>query len=806
MRENPNGTVSPQSEQSGDVDLKFIVGKVLGNWHWFVISVVAWILVGILFMMVFAPKYNISAKVIVNGVNSKVQSGMSSESGMLSDLGLYSKPSNVNNELQVLHSRTLINRTIRDLQLNVGYFIERGILYRETYDKSPFFIKLLSLKKMPEMKEDPQKYDITIKDNKVYFVDDNTDSTFSASYGDTMKFYYGEWVLLKNPLAEADPDADYRLKIASVGSTFEDYNENIIALVYSADVTSIDITMGSTVKKKGEETLAHLINLYVQSDIDNNNRIADSTIAFINTRLANVTQDLSRIESGIENFKKSNNIADLDAQGKAFLSNSIETNKALSDQQVQIQIIQDLASYLEDEQNNKRVMPTTAPIKDPAFVSLLEKYNGLQLDRQQLLVNSTENNPAVKTLDAQAVQLRQDLLKILKSYQQGLVLSQKDLSRQTSQAASSIRNVPTQERVYLEFARKQNVLQSLYTYLLTTREQTAVSKSTISPIRVVDAPEATEIQYFPDPVIIFIVALLLGLITPSVTLFVKELLNTKVMVPSDIEGLTEVPVVSQISRSKRNLPLVVTQESRSEVAEQFRILRTNLQYLLPGANEKVILLTSSMGGEGKSFIAMNFASVLALAGKKVLLVELDLRKPKLSSALNVSGETGITNYIVSDVSLNDVIKPSGIHDNCWLLSSGNIPPNPSELIIHDKIEKMFAEARKQFDYVIVDTPPAGLVTDAQLISRFTDLTLYVVRQKFTFKRQISMVEELAASKKLKKVYIVLNDVRKLPGYSYGSSSKYERGYYEEKKPFFKRMFSRKSSSSLLYVRDFLITL
>ena len=794
MRENLNGTVPPQQEKQGDIDLKFIVGKVLGNWYWFLVSVIIWILIGILFMIVFAPKWNISAQVIVNGTNSKVQSGLSSEAGMLSALDLYSKPVNVNNELQILHSRTLLNQTIRDLQLNVTYSIEKGILYRETYDQSPYFIKLLRLIPMPAMKEDPQEYDMTVdKNDKVHFEDDNTDSVFTANYGDTLNFYYGTWVLQKNPLIQANPKASYRLKIASVGETYLDLTANIIALVYSAEVTSITITMGSNVKKKGEETLRHLIDLYVHSDVNNNNRIADSTIEFINTRLANVTQDLSQVESNIENFKKSNNIADLDAQGKAFLSNSIETNKALADQQVQIQVIHDLINYLEDEKNNQRVMPTTAPIKDPAFVSLLEKYNNLQLDRQQLLVNSTENNPAVKTLDLQAAQLRQDLIKNLSSYEQSLSFSQKDLTRQTNEVATNIRNVPTQQRVYLEYERKQNVLQSLYTYLLTTREQTAVSKSDISPIRVVDEPEADEIQYFPDPIIVFICALLLGLITPAVTLFVKELLNTKVMVPDDIEALTEIPVVSQISRSKGKNSLVVTKDTRSEVSEQFRLLRTNLQYLLTGVNEKVIMITSSMGGEGKTFVSINFASVLALAGKKVLLVEMDLRKPKLSSSLGLSRETGITNYIISNVSLNDVIKPSGIHENCWLLSSGNIPPNPSELIINDRIEKLFTEARTMFDYIVVDTPPAGLVTDAQVISKFVDLTLYIVRQKFTFKRQITMAENMAGTDKLKKVYIVLNDVRKLPGYNYGASSRFERGYYEERQPWYKRIFGKKSS-------------
>lgn len=798
MRENLNGTTSAQPEKQGDIDLKFIVGKVLGNWYWFIISVVAWIIIGVLFMLIFAPKWNISAQVIVNGTNSKVQSGMSSEAGMLSDLDLYSKPSNVNNELQILHSRTLLNQTIHDLQLNVGYFIEKGIIYRETYDQSPYFVKVLRLEQMPAMKEDPQKYDMTIDKNDVlHFEDDNTDSVFTAHYGDTLHFYYGDWVLIKNQAVRANTDADYRLKIASVGSTYEDLTDNIIALVYSTDVTAIQITMGSNVKKKGEETLRHLLKLYVQSDIDNNNRIADSTIGFINDRLATVSEGLSAVEGNIESFKKSNKIADLDAQGKAFLSNSIETNKALADQQVQIQVTNDLVNYLKDDKNNARVMPTTAPIKDPAFVSLLEKYNGLQLDRQQMLVNSTENNPAVRTLDAQATTLREDLVKNLQSYAQSLTFSQQDLTRQTNAAATSISNVPTQERVYLEFARKQSVLQTLYTYLLTTREQAEVSKSNISPIRIVDAPEADEIQYFPDPLIVFIIAILMGLITPSVTLFVKELLNTKVMVPADIEGLSEIPVVSQISRNKgkKKQVLVVGPDTRSEISEQFRLLRTNLQYLMTGGTEKTILVTSSMGGEGKTFVSVNFAAVLALAGKRVLLMEMDLRKPKLSSALGLSNETGVTNYIVSDVSLRDVIKPSGFNDNCWVLSSGNIPPNPSELIIHNKVEKLFAEAKSQFDYIIVDTPPAGLVTDAQLLSRFSDLTLYVVRQKFTYKRQISMAEEMAENNRLKKMYIVLNDVRKLPGYDYGGKTKYERGYYDYRRPWYKRIFGGKKKGT-----------
>jgi len=791
MRDNSNAELVTK-EKTNDVDLKFIVGKALGNWYWFVISVIVWLILGVVFYLVVTPQFNVAAKVMVTGPNPRLPSGSSDESAILFDnnsAAVLANYSNVNNELQVLHSRSHILQTVYDMQLNVTYWQKQGLIYRETYKRSPFFIKLLELKVgQAFMLYDPQQYYVNIKKDKVSFEDKNTDSTFTAHFGDTLKFIYGSWVLQKNPAISADPSADYELKVGSYGSAFTNYNANIIGVISTTGVTTMDLTLASSVKDKGEDILRHLINLYIQSDIDHNNKIADSTISFIDERLVHVSQDLNNIESNIETFKKNNNIADLTEQGKVLLNTNVETNRALDEQQVQISVVKDLENYLEDGSNNKRIMPTTAPIKDPAFVSLLEKYNSLQLERQKMLVTSTENNPSIVMLDTQAAQLREDLLRLLKSYEQGLIVSKNDLSRQTGNLYSNIQKVPTQEKIYLEYARKQNVLQSLYTYLLQTREHTAVSKSdNISPIRIIDQPLSDPSPYFPNLIIIILAAGILGVLFPAGTIFVKELLNTKVLTADDVQEYTNVPVVARIEHSKSKQPLVVTMDARTAVAEQFRTLRTNLQYLLTGANEKVILVTSSMGNEGKSFVAINFASALALSGKKVLLLELDLRKPKLSTDLKLPHHTGVTNYIISDLKLRDVVQPSGIHENCWIVSSGDVPPNPSELMAHVRIQQLFAEARQQFDYVIADTSPVGLVTDAQLISRFADMSLFVVRQKFTHKRQLSIIEELAVSHRMPKLNIILNDMKRIPGYSYGTS-KYENAYYNHKKPFYKRLF------------------
>jgi capsular exopolysaccharide synthesis family protein len=265
-------------------------------------------------------------------------------------------------------------------------------------------------------------------------------------------------------------------------------------------------------------------------------------------------------------------------------------------------------------------------------------------------------------------------------------------------------------------------------------------------------------------IIIVAAAIFLGLLIPSVTIFMKELLNTRVITTDDITNVTNVPVVADISHSKSGKQLVVSKDSRSEIAEQFRTLRTNLQFLMPNPSEKLIMTTSSMGGEGKSFVAMNLACSLAISGKKVLLMEMDLRKPRISATLNVDNSVGFSNYIVSDVKVKDIIKPSNIHPNFYLIGSGSLPPNPAELLVHDRVSQLFNEVKNEFDYVVIDCSPVGLVTDALLLSRYADVVLYVVRQRFTYKKQINIIQGLANDRKFKKIDIIFNDVKPIPGY------------------------------------------
>ncbi|MBV9963266.1 MAG: polysaccharide biosynthesis tyrosine autokinase [Parafilimonas sp.] len=795
MQDLNNNELTTTNVKQQDVDIKFIVAKVLGNWYWYVVSLVLFAIVGVLLELFVSPHYTVTGRVLVAGYNAQGKSITGTdESTVLSQLGnMFSVPNSVNNEMEIIHSRTLVERTVRDLQLNVTYWGQGPIRYDETYKASPFFIKELSLKNIT----DPIEYDVRVVDggNKVHFEDEDSDSSFTLSFGDTIHTWYGSWVLERNPdVTEKNPKHALGMIINSYAATIYNYMENITAATTNEYVNIIDLSIGGITPEKNEDILKHLIGLYIQSDIEDHNRVADSTIAFIDSRLIGVSEDLSTVDKNIESFKKTNKLTDLTNDANELLQTSTTVNQSMADKQVQYRVVDDLEKYLEDEHNNTRVMPTTAPIQDPAFVQTLDKYNSLELQRQTYLQTSTEENPNVKSLDIQLSQLRGDLLSMMRTYKKGLNTEQSDLESRNAQMQGSIQKVPTQQRIFLDFTRRQNVLEGLYTYLLQTREQTAISKTnSIMPIRVIDEPIRAPLPYFPNIIIIVIGIIFLTLLVPSVWIFMRELLNRRVITTDDINNFTNVPVVAGISHTKGKQRLIA-KDSNTEIAEQFRTLRTNLNFLIPDANEKVIMTTSSMGGEGKSFIAMNLAYVLALSGKRTVLMEMDLRKPKISSALHIDNVNGFSDYIVSDMKTKDLVKQTNLDPNLYIINSGTIPPNPAELLTREKVAQLFAQLRNEFDYIVIDSPAVGLVADSLLLGKYADMVLYVVRQRITFKKQINIVQGLANERKFKRLDVIFNDIKSLPGYGYGYGYQHGSGYYStDRRPFFKRIFSKRST-------------
>lgn len=805
VNQNVNLGKLPESE----FDIKYLWAKFMGNWKWFAFSVGLCLAIAVLYILYGTPSFDINTTVLVNGDNANKINGGQSESDLLQKLGLFQSQPDANNVLWLIHSRSLVEQTIKDLQMNVSYWGQGDVRFAETYKKSPFFIKVLKLKNSLEY---PLEWDIRIDGNKVHFTDLYTQYTFTKTWGDTIgstrernpnevltdaqkkeaKEDYEEthnetaFVLLQNPdvQPEKDPKHPLGLKIMTYGAAYVQYSENILALFPATNTTTINITLTTSQPQKGEDFLSYMLQLYIKSYIQANNAVADSTISFIDNRIKGVEAELSGVEAGLQSYKQSQSITDLTEFAKSLIGSSNESRQAVTSQQVAISNVQATLDYLNDPSHNNSSLPSAATINDGTYQTLQEKYNNLQLQRQQYVLTSTEANPQVKGIDAQLSQIRSSLIKALETYKTGLETNKAELEKRDVAFSGAIQKVPVQQRQFLEYQRRQDVLQSLYVYLLTVREQTAVAGyNNFGPIQIIDRPQAAVYPWWPNKIIVPLAAIFLGLLIPACSIFIKELLNNKIISPGDVVANTTAPVVAEISHTRSKNSIVVTKESRSPVAEQFRTLRTNLLFRMAKSNEKVILCSSGSSNEGKTFVSINLATAFALAGKKVLLIDFDLRKMQLTETLGLQDKTGIGDYLENHASFTGVVQPSGIDPNLWVVTAGISATNPSEILLSEKILQFFQEARNKFDFIILDTAPVAVVTDAQVIAPFADITLYVVRQKHTFKKHIEVIEDLRQNNKMRNINVILNDVQLVSGYNhgFGYGFRFDEGYdyYQE---------------------------
>lgn len=767
-----NGLARPQQPNDSVLDLRGILDKVLSNWYWFVLCGILTVALAWVYLRYATPNYLINAKILVQ---DQQKGGNLPGEEIFQQLELFSNKSNVDNEVEIIKSRSLMENVVKKLELNVRYFTEGRIKETELFAKRPFSMHWVSLKDSITA----ISYTINPQGTDSFSLN-RDDLSITRAWGDTLRLPEG--VILVERHHQIDTIAsEYQVNVVSIDAAVADMMTQLNVSIPNKQVSTIDLALTTSIPEKGEKILNTLIEAYRQASVEDKNRIADSTIDFIDKRLQIVSSELLGVEKNIQQFKQDNQLADLTEQSKLLVSGSGDNMKQLTDAQVRLNVINSMEEYIRDEKNNKRVVPSSMIVQDPTFVGLVEKYNTLQLERERQLLASTPTNPVVLNLDRQLAGLRGDLLSNIQSFKKGVELSIEELQRNSSTISQRIRKVPAAERVFLDFSRQQAIKQDLYVFLLKKREESAISKtSNLAIARIIDPAKSDALPFKPKRMLVYLLALMAGAGIPALWIYARGLLNTRIQSREDIKGLTPVPVLAEIGHSNDKEGLVISRDGGSHVAEQFRALRTNLQFILTGKQEKTVLLTSSMSGEGKSFVAVNLAAVLAYSGKKVVLLEMDLRKPKISEGLGLSNHIGFSSYAIGRASINDIVQPSGIHDNLRVISSGPIPPNPAELMLLDATEHMFTELRRYFDYIIIDTAPVGLVTDAQLLGRFADATLYLVRQGYTFRQQLEISKDLYLYDKMPKINLVINDVRAsrssgYGGYGYG----YGYGYGQE---------------------------
>lgn len=766
---NVNGVLHQHNEPDKVFDLRKLLDKVISYWYWFFLCIVACIALSWLYLRYATPDYKVNAKILIQ---DDQKGGDSPEKDMLEQLQMFNSKSNVDNEMEIIKSRSLMEKTVKDLQLNVSYWLEGRLKTAEQFRKLPFAVQWSHLSdSLPDAEYVVQP----LSESKVHISAEGVVDK-DISWNDTLHLPEGIMKVIRqsgNPLAKEN----YVVRVVSIDKAVTVYRNKLAVNIPNKQVSTIDLTMTSTIPEKGELILNELINAYMQLSVDAKNRIADSTIAFVDNRLALVSHELTGVEKDIQTFKQNNQLADLGEQAKLLIASTGDFSRQLTEQQVKLSVIESLEKYINDEANNKRIVPSSLVLEDPNFVSIIGKYNGLELERERLLMSNTPSNPVVKNIDEQLISLRGDLKSNLSSFKTGIETSIAQLQERSGAIDRKIQQVPAKERVFLDYSRQQAVKQELYLFLLKKREESAISKSSnLAGARIIDLAKSEAFPYMPKRALIYLLGMMLGIIFPAIGLYLRDILSRRVVNKLDITENTPAPILAEVGHTDEKTAVIISKDTVSPVAEQFRALRTNLQFVLPGANEKVILLTSSMSGEGKTFIATNLAAVLSLSGKKVLLMEMDLRKPKISEKLGIDNRTGFSTWSIGKTPLSELIKPSGINENCWIITSGPIPPNPAELLLTDTTKELFATLRSRFDYIVIDAPPVGLVTDAQLLGHFADTTLYLVRQGYTFKQQLQISKELYTFRKMPKMNIVVNDVKAGKGYGYSYTYGYGYGY------------------------------
>jgi len=750
----------PAAEANG-IDLAKLFRKLSDKWYWFLISAVICLFAAYLYGKYVAPQYHIYASVLVNDDD---KGGGLGKDAMMDLGGLMGSKSSVDNETHILKTRFLMEQLVRELQLNIIYAHKVGIGTRELY-KSPFKVEILqSIDTIKAVKLEIHQAsgNKILVSTKGFEKELSWNETFRIKNVGTVRLIPQPGILMANE--------EYFATINSIDERTTALMENIIIAPTNKQESIIDLGLVYPVPRKGEDILNALINKYTQSNLIDKNNIADSTYKFITERLSILSGELGDVEDKVSDFKKNNRLADMTEQSKLLVKNTGEFTSELAKAETQVSILNDLEAYLKDSAKNKRVFPTSLLPSDLVFSGMMEQYNSLLIEREKQLLSVTENSPFIQNIDSQIAGLRAGILGNISSTKNTFVLTRNKLRSQLNSAEGQIGGVPQIEKNYLKLARNQQIKQELYVFLMQKAEETAISKTSNTAIaKIIDPPKASFYPVSPQKSIIYIVGLFVSLLIPTLIVLGRDLLSTSIRTKDDITSLTAVPVIGEISHNDSTDNLIVANQGRSAISEQFRALRTNMSFFLKNDNEKVILLTSSMSGEGKSFTAINLGNILAITGKKVLLMELDLRKPGLSSKLNIPNTTGFSTFTINkNTPVQDLIKPLAINENLFIMSSGPLPPNPAETLMSERVQVLIDELKAEFDYIIMDAPPVGIITDAQLLSRYADMTVYMVRQRVTSKDQLKIVDDLYRHRKMNNIGIVVNDIiNKTYGYGYG---------------------------------------
>lgn len=762
------------------INIQQIIFRYLIHWPWFVVSVIICMIGAWVYLFTTTPIYNISATVLIKDDEKGGGASMGSELEKMGLDGFMSSSKNVDNEIEVLRSKSLAREVVNQLSLYVTYRDGDAFPEKELYRNSPVLVSLTpqEAEKLPKTMEvgmtllptGGMNVQIMVGDKEYNKQFDKLPAVFPTDEG-TVAFFENKDTLA---IVQSEEKAEERHITAFINrpmAVAKGYT-NALSIAPTSKTTSVVIvSLKNSNRRRGVDFINQLLMMYNINANNDKNEVAQKTAEFINERIGIISKELGSTEQDLENFKRSAGITDLTSEAQIALTGNAEYEKKRVENQTQINLVMDLYRYMKG--NEYEVLPSNVGLQDAALAGAIDRYNEMLVERKRLLRTSTENNPTIVNLDTSIRAMQSNVQATLDATLKGLQITKDDLAREANRYLRRISDAPTQERQFVSIARQQEIKAGLYLMLLQKREENAITlAATANNAKIIDEALADDNPVSPKRMIIYLAALIAGIGLPVGIINSIGLTKLKIEGRFDVEKLTSVPIVGDIPLTDEKQGAIAVFENQNNLmSETFRNIRTNLQFMLEN-DKKVILVTSTVSGEGKSFISGNLAISLSLLGKKVVIVGLDIRKPGLNKVFNLPRkEVGITQYLANpEKNLMDLVQLSDVSKNLYILPGGTVPPNPTELLARDGLDKAIETLKKNFDYVILDTAPVGMVTDTLLIGRVADLSVYVCRADYTHKNEYTLINELAEKDKLPSLCTVINglDLKKRKyGYYYG---------------------------------------
>ena len=791
-----NLTPQNPTESEGNIDLNEIVSGYTKHWKWFVISVIVMLLLAAVYIRYASPQYAAAAKIqILEDENSSA--GLAA----FSELDVFGGVKNkVIDEIELISSRSNFIEVVKELKLNSKVQIIGNVISTELYSDAPINLNFIAADST--INNADFDFYLTLSSSTTFGYSEEEDKPVKVySYGKNITSPIGDIVITPN-LASFNRYKGQKLKVSlrPLDMVALGYKEKISISNSDEKSNIIDIRLEDPIKQKAIDIVNTLVRVYNENAIEDKQIIADRTSKFINDRIVEISGNLSNVDQTAENFKTEQGVTDIPVETNINLSASVDAQQRLSAAENELNMAAQMSSIVEN-QKGYEVLP--ANIGGAAIASTTAQYNQLVSERRRLLESSNEKNPIIVNIDQQLDNLKRSLSSSLKGTVNNLSLTVNSLSGQRARFNSKIYSSPKNERALRDITRKQQTIEELYVYLLTKREESQIAVASQSPkSKTIDGGySVSRLPVSPQKSVVYLASFLLGLLIPFSVIYANDLLDNKVHNMHSLEKLTtSTPVLGEIPKLARKDDKLVIKEDRSVLAESLRIIRTNLDYLIrtkkpSGGKNNIVFVTSSVPGEGKTFLSTNLSMILASTNKKVLLIGADIRNPKIYTFFTGSNvdkmtkasrnkDAGLTEYLYDDtLNSNDIINPMLVHHNTIdVVYSGRIPPNPAELLMSDRIKELFDEVSEKYDYVIVDTAPLMVVTDTLLISPYANHIVYVTRAGVTDNKAVGYPLKLQEEGKIKGLSFVVNDVKDS---NLGYGGKYGYGYGKSQKKWWK---------------------